>query len=264
MSVRRAGTVTAKVANLLPVSGFRDPLSYTGLQAWYDLSDSTRMATSHLGTGAVTAGSTIGYVADKSGNGYHLTQGIANNRPTFAGAINGIPALTFDGSNDVLSGVAASGLSGDPSWTLFVVHSRSISTAGGGTVFSWGTRGGGSVNVVDDSVGRWLVGGLGATFLSSTVNTTTNTGFVISGAKLAGPNCWTGIWRNGTYIGAGSWSSTSVIVAAGGLQLGLCVSGPTYHNGLIGEVLLYSRFLSTAERRTLEAWLGAKWGVAVT
>jgi hypothetical protein len=263
MTIRRAPTRTASNSNLLPLSGFRDPLSVPNMVAWYDTSDTSLMATSNAGTGAVTSGSTVGYLADKSGNGWHLTQGTANNRPTWNGSINGLTVLSFDGSNDVLASSASWPLTGDPSWSLFVVHTRAATTSG--FPLSWGVRATGSVSVNDENVGRWTYGSGGAYFQTVT-SSATNTAQLVSGVKPAGRGQYMTTYRNGSHSVSGyqGLTTSGVSVAAGVFSIGFSVSGPVYHNGLLAEVLIYSRALTDTEHRNVCLWLGARWGVTIT
>jgi len=70
------------------------PAFYTPF-AWYRSDDDAAHRTLVSGNVSVWK--------DQSGNGYDLLQGTAANRPAFTtGAINGLPALTFDGTNDYL------------------------------------------------------------------------------------------------------------------------------------------------------------------
>jgi hypothetical protein len=59
------------------------PLNLTALSAWYDPSDFTTMWQDSSKTTPITAvNQPVGYIADKSGNGYHLTQPTSASRPT--------------------------------------------------------------------------------------------------------------------------------------------------------------------------------------
>lgn len=262
MTIRRAPTRTAKNSNLLPLSGFRDPSSVPDMVSWYDTSDTSLMATSNAGTGAVTSGSTVGYLADKSGNGWHLTQGTANNRPTWNGSLNGMTVLSFDGSNDVLASSTSWPLIGDPAWSLFVVHTRAVSTSG--VPVSWGTRTGGNVGALDENVGRWQMGIGSGGYIQTSVNATTNTAQVISATKPSGRGNLATVYRSGAYSISGTTVPTATVsVAAAAFNIGLAVSGPTYHNGLVAEVIVYSRALTDTEHRNVCLWLGARWGVTI-
>lgn len=261
MTIRRAPTRTARNSNLLPLSGFRDPLSVPDMVAWYDTSDTSLMATSNAGTGAVTSGSTVGHLADKSGNGWNLTQGTANNRPTWNGSLNGMTVLSFDGTNDVLSSSTSWPLTGDPAWSLFMVHTRTVTTSG--YPLSWGLRTTGNVSVNDDNVGRWGIAG--SSYFQTVVNTTTNAAQLVSATKPSGRAHLCTTYRSAAYsVGGFAGLNTGLgSVAAGAFNLGLAVAGPSYHNGLIAEVLIYSRALTDTEHRNICLWLGARWGVTI-
>jgi len=267
MTATRASSRTARTSNLLPLSGFRDPQSVAGLVAWYDLSDSSLLATSNNGTGAVTSGSTVGYAADKTGNGWHLTQGIANNRPAWNGSANGRTVLTFDGTNDVLSSSSAWPLTGEIATTVFVVHARAVSTSG--HPLSWGTRAGGGISITDDSVARVGVG-MGSNLAFSNPSAAVNTPQLFSMTRPQKPAYSANhvsfsavVYRNGA-VNNTTANTPPSNVAAGPLNVGLTVAGPTQHNGIVCEALIYSRVLSDIEHRNVCLWLGSRWGITIT
>jgi hypothetical protein len=69
-----------------------NPLSLTSLRAWYKSDVGTTIATG------------VSQWNDQSGNLNHLVQAVGASQPALtAGAINGLPALVFDGSNDFMS-----------------------------------------------------------------------------------------------------------------------------------------------------------------
>lgn len=70
--------------------------------AWYDPSDLTSMFQNSNGTTAVAVGDPVGYIADKSGNGYHAIQATAGLRPVLRQDAQGRYYLETDGSDDIL------------------------------------------------------------------------------------------------------------------------------------------------------------------
>lgn len=71
---------------------------------WYDPSDISTLWKDAAGTSAVTAdGDGVARIDDKSGNGLHLVQATAANRPLYKVDSNGDPYLLFDGISDFLS-----------------------------------------------------------------------------------------------------------------------------------------------------------------
>jgi hypothetical protein len=74
-----------------------------GLKAWYDWSDLTTLFQLSGGTTAVAADTDpIGYTADKSGNGNHITQATSGKRPLYKTSA-GLSWALFDGTDDWLS-----------------------------------------------------------------------------------------------------------------------------------------------------------------
>jgi hypothetical protein len=85
------------VRSLILGGGIGSPLSLPNLERWYDPSDASTLT---LNTNKVTA------IADKSGNARDLGQSTDASRPTTGSTINGVPALTFDGTNDALTSIS--------------------------------------------------------------------------------------------------------------------------------------------------------------
>lgn len=95
-----------------PLSTAFDPISLGNLKAWYK-GDS----------GVTLNGSTVSQWNDNSGYSNHLKQSTATNQPTFvASGINGLPSISFDGSNDVLACDAS--VTGLESMTFYIVMKR--------------------------------------------------------------------------------------------------------------------------------------------
>lgn len=69
--------------------------------SWYDVGDLASLKRNSDGTGAVSIGDPVGYLADQSGNGRPLTNAAPTQRPVLT-MIDGHHALAFDGVDDVL------------------------------------------------------------------------------------------------------------------------------------------------------------------
>lgn len=90
----------ARKTTVATPAGF-SPLS-AGPTAWYDPSDLSTLFQDIAGTVPVTVhGDPVGKMLDKSGNGYHATQGTAGRRPLYQ--TGGF--LLFDGVDDYISAV---------------------------------------------------------------------------------------------------------------------------------------------------------------
>lgn len=69
--------------------------------SWYDVSDLDSLKPNVDGTGTITLGAAVAYIADQSGNNRHLTNSNAAQRPTLIQENNRY-LLSFDGFDDVL------------------------------------------------------------------------------------------------------------------------------------------------------------------
>src|SRR3990172_6088908 len=82
--------------------------------------------------GVTLAGTAVSQWADQSGNSRNATQGTASSQPTLvSNALNGKPALSFDGVNDFMTFTfPVNGLTGV---TLVLVGANSADKNGGST-----------------------------------------------------------------------------------------------------------------------------------
>jgi hypothetical protein len=97
-SVLQTGTGIADLSSWTPADLFA-----SGEQGgWYDPSDLSTMFQLSTGTTAVAVGDPVGYIADKSGRGNHLTQANAAFRPVLR-QNGGLYYLEFDGVDDTMS-----------------------------------------------------------------------------------------------------------------------------------------------------------------
>jgi hypothetical protein len=80
------------------------PRRIAGLAGWWDATKSASLFDATTGGSNVAADGAVARWEDLSGNGRHLSQSIANNRPLRKVAeINGRDAVLLDGSNDFMN-----------------------------------------------------------------------------------------------------------------------------------------------------------------
>jgi hypothetical protein len=255
-------------------SGF-DPRSITGLLAWYDVADMSTLAQNSNGTTAASAeNDPVGYLKDKGPNGYHMTQSTNNARPLLKlAAQSGRPALLFDGNDDFLintnnflNGLRPSAAfigqrqSDNPlnrTNQLHAVCSAGRSGAAGERIYNGGLRNtfnAGTVNHV------FITGGNTRRNGAASLDTgTAPTAFSIA-TGADGPAGNTVLVQNsgdGVILGAAR-DGVGSIGGGGAVQLAFWLSGR------IGEVILYNRVLTLAERQALERYLSGKWGITLT
>jgi hypothetical protein len=250
-------------------TGF-DPRTISNLTGWYDAAGSTSYTES---SGQVSQWN------DKSGQGNHLTQTTANNRPTLfeslsdtqnatRAAINGRQTLFFDGVNDVLE--TSNTVTSGQSRTIFAVARRSANT-GYGTLCCFGP-------IVNSVSNRWLCryGNNDDKVVGGDSISTNQTISVLPAWDSAHIACWSqnSTTRNLTYlVNSTSYAVTGnppvAMTSFAGLLVG-CIqtAAPTnsriqFMNGSVGELVIYNRELSSTERTTVFRGLANRWGITL-
>jgi len=222
-------------------SGF-NPRSISGIAVWLDGADTSYSAS----TGTWT---------DKSGNGQNFSQQTPNNRPIVSAVTqNGLTLLEFDGGNDQLTN--GTNFLQVANCTLFAAFRR-LGGAYGGIISSSGGADRSPGIVVDN--GRGAVRGFANLSLA---NAAAVDSFNITSATVT--DGATVMWTNGTQIDADAATSTldttQTTTAVGTYRQ----TASNFLNGYIGEIIAYTRVLTTDERKRVERYLGKKWGITVT
>jgi len=226
-------------------SGF-NPKSIAGLQLWLDAADSSTIST---GTG-------VSEWRDKSATGSKWAQATGNDQPaTGTATMNGRNVLVFDGTSDSLS--ATTPLSTSMPLTMFFVQ-RIITATQFGMSYTSGT-----VTAHFD---------LRQTQFNARLNILANSTTLINEASgtregvndilamtfpSSGDNT---IYRNGSQLSL--TSTTARPILTGTHYIGRRSDG-FYANIQVAEIIAYSTQLSDTDRRTVEAYLGKKWGITV-
>lgn len=243
------------------------PADLADLALWLDGDDDS--------TFTYSSGTLVSQWADKSGNGYHATQGTSANQASRSATVNGRGALWFDGTDDWMTLGDVLDL-GTADLEVFVVAKRT--NTGGGVIGKY---------KVSPADGSWLVhidtgssamkwssvldaGAVAVATQAAAVNLDTH---LVSAAfdrtdgqlrqridGVAAPatvnfTSDSASNRNTTtsaYIGALRNSADS------GFQAGY------YFGGYICEIVVVASSLSTGDRDSLEQYLARKWQVAPT
>jgi hypothetical protein len=229
------------------------PRNISSIALWLDASDSA----------SITTATGVSEWRDKSGNGRNFTQTTENNQPALtANARNGRAVLTFDGTNDSLSGPA--GFSLTSTHSVFAVVNptvRKIAAIISGSVNTEFTYGDGSSSF---SGSKFAVFGVArAVYGGGTITTAAYqvVSVVCSGGTLPSN---LSMWTNGAGGPVSTETAGTAPVAAitAPITIGTLL-GSQFWNGVIAEVVIYGRTLSTADRQSVERWLGRKWGISV-
>jgi len=267
------GAYSSASAAVTPAGAFTPP-GINGLALWLDAADANTLFDATSGGSLVAANGGVARWEDKSGNGRHVTQSTAGNRPTRkTNQQNGLDTLLFDGSNDSL--VGGDYLDGNTgSVTTFVVLKRNATNANH-EILGKGTDSGGwlfrfvAQNKIN--ISAWTDN----TFENSTAVDSTNT-FTATSYALAFFSFTAGSFHQTTYRRNGSSFAANAASQAGAgartppntsdnFRIGTqFYQGVDYFlfNGNIAEIIIYNSALSDANRALVENYLIAKWGIA--
>lgn len=256
-------------------SGSFTPKSISGLAAWYDAADATTLT---IATG-------VSAWADKSGNGRTLTQDVANNQPaTGTRTIGGKNALDFNGSNNVLScGFSVPDFTTSRSFTAFVVQAadsvsatlltqlwvdRTLSADSSGFAIARRTT---RPEVLIGS-GVLTSGASSSAYRRFEDSTTAATIYAASASASGTVQMWKNNASQSLTLFFGSLA-TSDFLSQGTANHRIVVGASSniansdafewFHDGLIGEVLVYSVALTASQVAAVGRYLGAKWGITV-
>lgn len=213
---------------------------------WYDATD-----VNYLNNVGIANNATIGTWKNKGSRSaaYDATQATGSAKPRFtASAFGGLPGVTFDGIDDYL-GLGANETCSAAS--MFLVVS--------GLGANPGTKEPTNCSNVSFlmTARNWGVYLNGAS-LSGVTLATGAAGYVL-GAVNPSSGLSVDLTTNGALVangGAGFPSRTSSTIGSGS-------GGGNATDGVIHEYILIERAITSTERRAMEAYLGAKWGIAV-
>lgn len=200
---------------------------------------------------------------------HNLSQANSANQATYAAnAINGLPALKFDGTNDLFTISDLKMIGQTNSYTIFFVATTppafttginynifrselgitaGLASNGSGTGFSCGRL----VGTNGPWVGEWVPPGAPniatskPTICSSTYNGASLTGYTNGVADT--PHAVSGNLSTPTAIAIGSNTANGALF-----------------NNYLGEIIIYDRALKLDERKAVEGYLSKKWQITAS
>jgi hypothetical protein len=226
-----------------PVVGAFTPASISGLQIWLDAT-----------TLGLSGGTAVATWPDLSGNHYDASQATGTKQPIYnTNKINGLPAVTFDGSNDVLVSVIGGILT---NFSAFVVIIKTTSRQFNGYVTTAANtneltledkNNAGALDVWDQNVGAQ----------APTANGVANTGTPLAIGytyDTATINVYSGNTVQGT-----------TNIASGRLGQRVNIGGNENASfftmqGSIGELVVYNSNIGSSDRANLFSYFSSKWG----
>lgn len=239
------GIIDNAIDYYTPVSSDISPLGISGLVLWLDAADASTITES---------GGAVSQWDDKSGNGYHVTQGTASLQPTTGvSTLNGKNIINFAGDR------LASG-SGAPTGS-FTIITVTTNLSGLGTIISWGDnttnerRSHFHWNGGSGTERLWFSGyGSASNYDTTVVASSDIFSSVVSGQTLT--TFVNGVSKGGKTLSLSAFSNS-------GLYIGSNPDLTETLNGSIAEALVYNTALSTVDRESLESYLANKWGITL-
>lgn len=228
---------------------------------WYDPSDLSTLFQDSAGMIPVTAhGDPVGLMLDKSGNGNHLTQGVAAQRPSY-GTDGQRHWIEGDGIDDELSVASRLGFASNPDIRI-VVGLRPLAVASGDERL---------VTIGDHSGTGILAAAAGTDGWSWRYNngnvkfsqTITGTDVVATWGHAAGGNYGSSFFfLNAAQVGAIATASGLKLPSSTAARTSLFATSRAGLNGRVYGVIIGS-FTLAAEQLEAERWMATKSGVTL-
>lgn len=224
LTLTRAGGIT---------NGF-NPIALGNLKAWYKAD-----------AGVTLNGSTVSAWADQSGNGYNLSQATAANQPTFvSNSQNGLPAIQFDGTNDILSIATGSNITVGNDVTFYIAWKKTTAA-----FINWILYDGASTAITaQNNANAWA--GAANVVASAMAN---NTWYSRSGTLKTTGGFSGSIYLNNVLAGSVTPGSTNWNLFR---SLGSTDYGLVY--GTIGEILIFNAIHDSTTRAEMQTYL-SRW-----
>lgn len=209
--------------------------------------------------GITQAGGTVSLWADQSGNGLDLSQATGANQPTYvASAINGLPGVSFDATNKVLSRATSPLAAGQATRSIIAVFTLTNSTDPG-TVCCFRSTAPEYVVYFDGSVpGVTYIygdgGGSNATIPSPVAGSIL---FEEYGSVLAKPVAYV----NGVaqVVTGGGFGTVTGDTGANGFFVGNDPGSDDNLAGPLCELLIYDHVLSGPDAAAVRAYVNARY-----
>ena len=236
-------------------TGF-NPKSIIGLKLWLDAANTSSLTFN---------GSTVSQMNDLSGNGFHATQGTANNQPTYqATGANGKPTLFIDSTDTLTSTATVADYVLTPTTNpittiMYVGYMPTIANSGNisfgsdnhsnGRFFFHLFYGGFSMifDAANASGGRLAASLPESDFTSPVVLTVLRHGATMQ------------LRRNGVTVASKTNASGNYSTTTAAFRVPEAVTNQQYFS----ELLAYQAALSDSQIAIVERGLGKKWGITV-
>lgn len=231
------------------LSSLKDPASIKGLQLWLDATDNSSL---------ILNGSSLSQWNDKSGNGRNATKfgSSATNAVYNATGFNNLPAIQMNTgqglSAPMPSGTIVSGIS------VFVIFQKNGATNQYETIVSRQRDDGSNYCAPIDTYNAVRTQG-GNHFQGSSFNLQSATNLNLFSFTVA-PNLWDE-YVNGSSVFRANITPNFDDVGSNFFHIGTRPGGETNFTGVISEVIVYNKVLTSRERQFNEGYLAWKYNI---
>lgn len=250
------------LTTVLATSGEFDATAFTNLVSWHDASDtSTLYQDTIASTPATSSSDPVGYMADKSGNGYHVIQATSGAQPLLElNAQNNRAVLRFDGTNDALRNTSYADL-GD-AFTIFAV--ARYDNVADDTMAIMETSNGTSTTgalLLHESTQSWF-GARDSTGVQYAIDGDLRNNNYYLHVGIAKTTQWEYLLNN-TSIQALSYFAPNPNTI-NQLDIGRLASLGYFLNGDFCELVIYDEQKSNPDIAAISAKLAKKWGITLS
>jgi hypothetical protein len=230
--------------------------NFSGLALWLDAADTSTIT--------LDGSNNVSEWRDKSGNARHATQATSGSRPGYAAdAVNGKSSIVYSDGKFLVT--PAFDVASNPGWTILTAH-RITGAANTRRLYSWNNHirilGLISTDRIVVDFHPTLDGNIGGgRFLTASADMA-STAWRYSAQYLSTSERAYIFGRPGTELAETSGVLPSAYSATSSVfSVGRDVPNNATLNGSYGEVIVYSRALTSGERAQALAYLAAKWKI---
>jgi hypothetical protein len=216
---------------------------------WLDAADATTIT---------EASGVVSEWSDKSGNGYDVSQATPGARPVVsAAAQNGLDAIAFDGTDDLLTTSVNFPITGNSEFAIFLAGKPALGSTEG-IVVGWGANG------VLEGVGttRGALAYMGGNNYNMSTLLAEDTPVQTAYTKTPGAIDATSAWfKNGASNDGTGHSTSTPNTIARPFVVGRLNEFAFFQEGETYEVVVLDYAPDTATRQRIEGYLAHKWGL---
>lgn len=184
---------------------------------------------------------------------YQKTEATAVN----VAAVNGLPNIVFDGTNDFLRSTVNIGISGTQTFSLFAVHTFPWVLLKVATSFGGVTR---YHHMSSTTSNQYWTGYDAGTQIGTYTPSNPSTAYMLGIERTGNTGASWNVYQNGTALSVTAGNNNAVNLDNGPISVGSYIDGTLSTAMNYNELIITNTQLSVAERQAIEGYLAWKWG----